>query len=259
MAALEWARRLHLYEERSQIEERPNLAPDFNQSKRLTDIVKLQISQTSPAQEGVDTPYLGGLITVVGFSRLPDPAAQELGKLLLDIRVGEWIELQIPILLSLSRLGRAPSSELNERLLKVLSEEDPALKKMGIFAAGVLAQSPEARSFFLPRLLELRHESTADLRWNAAFALARWGHFAEAEPVLKELLELASHVQRDATIADAPQEVMSEWTFASLDQAFRLVARGGSEDLRQKLAVIARGHPHLKLRQSAISALKSAQ
>ncbi len=255
MSALEWARRLHLYESRGQKTDVTRLAPDPLQSKRLAEIVKAALKGDSSRTEERDVPYLGGLVTVMGFSRFSPPALQELEALLNEIPVGEWRELQIPILLALARIQTPLPRTSEERLLRVLSEDDPALRKTGVFTVGVLAQSPESRDFFRPRVLELRNDSVSDVRWNAGFTLGRWLD-PQAAPVLTELLELSSRVRRDGHIEGEEAEVLTESLLLSMEQAFRLIGEGPDSELRQKLAVIAREHPHLKLRQAAISALK---
>jgi hypothetical protein len=256
MAILEWARRLHLYESRDQVRQVQRLAPDLNQSRRLGEVLRQELGRRAGGGESAEAAYLGGLVTVLGFSRAPVPAVRDLEEALISIRPREWSEVQIPLVLALSRLGLPLTQAGEERLLLVLSENDPALRKSGVFAVGVLAQSPQSRQVFHARVLELRRDFVSDVRWNAGFTLGRWRDPA-AEPVLAELVELAQNVRRDATIESEPGEVMSESLFLSLAQAFQVIAQLNLAELREKLAVISREHPHLKLRQAAISALKN--
>ena len=255
MAALEWGRRLHLYESRGQKENVLRLAPDTAQVKRLSDILKQSVGVRESSEAAPDSAYLGGLATVLGFARFAPAARDGLAEVLFAIRPREWTELQIPLILSLARLQLPISSPLSERLLVVLSEEDPALRKSGVFAVGVLAQSAESRESFRTRVIELVSDAVSDVRWNAGFALARWGDPA-AEPILEELVELALRVRRDATLEGDSGEVLTESILLSVQQAFRLIGERPAGALKQKLSVIAREHPHLKLRQAAISALQ---
>jgi hypothetical protein len=256
MAALEWARRLHLYESRGQKLDVTRLSPDPLQSKRLSEIVRAGLQSRGSTSEQIDVTYLSGLVTVIGFSRFPPPALQELEALLAQIPIREWSELQIPILLAMARFQTPLTRSSEERLLQVLSEDDPALRKTAVFTVGVLAQSAESREFFRPRVLELRSDSVSDVRWNAGFALGRWRD-PSAMPVLKELVDLAARVRRDGHIEGEDAEVLTESLLLSLEQAFRLIGEASDPELTQKLAVISREHPHLKLRQAAISALKT--
>ncbi|MEO5668285.1 MAG: HEAT repeat domain-containing protein [Bdellovibrionota bacterium] len=255
MASLEWARRLHLFESREQNQDKLRLAPDAAQTKRFSEIIKQAIAGKGTSQEAPDATYLGGLATVIGFSRFPTSAHQELSEIFVATPVREWVEVQIPVILALTRLQMPLAPNAEAHLLEALGEEDPALRKVAVFAVGVLAQSSESRAFFRPKLLEIRSDSVSDVRWNAGFALGRWQD-PEAEPVLKELLDLASRVRRDATIEGEGDEVLTESLLLSIEQAFRLIAQRPAGPLKEKLAVIAHEHPHLKLRQAAISALQ---
>jgi hypothetical protein len=256
MAAIEWGRRLHLYESRGQNSDVTRLSPDPLQSKRLAEIVRASLKFGGSNAEQVDAIYLGGLVTVIGFSRFAPPALQDLEALLAEIPVREWTELQIPILLALARLQTPVSKVSEERLLKVLSEEDPALRKTAVFTVGVLAQSSESRDFFRARVLELCSDPVSDVRWNSGFTLGRWRD-PQAQPVLKELVDLAGRVRRDGHIDGEESGVLTESLLLSMDQAFRLIGESPDSELAQKLAVISREHPHLKIRQAAISALKT--
>ncbi len=73
---------------------------------------------------------------------------------------------------------------------------------------------------------------------------------------MRELLELAERVEKSAHIRGEPGEVMDEALFVALEQGFRVVVQLRDETLMKKLSVMSREHPHLKLRQAAISALK---
>jgi HEAT repeat protein len=122
---------------------------------------------------------------------------------------------------------------------------------------GVLASTPQSRDVFRSKILELRNDLVSDVRWNAGFALGRWKD-PSAEPVLRELVELAARVRRDGHLQEGEaDDVLTESLLLSVEQAFRLVGQGNEGELKQKLAVIAKDHPHLKIRQAAISALKT--
>lgn len=255
MSATEWARRLHLYAGRDQKENLMRLSPDPVQAKRLADVVRATLTNPAPETEVPDSVYLGALTAVIGFGRFAPAASSDLSELLILIPQGEWAEVQVPLILALARLHRPLTAELQDRLLKVLNEEDPALRKVGVFAVGALAQTPESKEFFKTRVLQLANDFVSDVRWNAGFALARWREDA-SKPVLSELMELASRVRRDGNLEGEGGEVLTESLLLSFAQAFQLTARSGDETLKQKLSVISREHPHLKIRQAAISALQ---
>jgi len=256
MTATEWARRLHLYDSRNQHEELIRLSPDPVQAKRLAEVVRKVLSNPSSGSEAPDSVYLGALTAVIGFGRFAPAASSDLGELLILIPQGEWAEVQIPLVLALARLRRPLTPELQIRFLKVLNEEDPALRKVGVFAVGALAETSESREFFKTRVLQLANDPISDVRWNAGFSLARWGD-AASKPVLSELMELASRVRRDGSLEAEDAEVLTESLLHSFAQAFQLVGQSADEVLKQKLSVISRAHPHLKIRQAAISALQA--
>ena len=91
----------------------------------------------------------------------------------------------------------------------------------------------------------LLEDPVADVRWNAALALARLGDRA-AIPVLRRMLDRALVGQVPEIRPDQQEEVM-----VSAVRALNALDREASRELFERLA---EGDPSLKVRQAAIEA-----
>ena len=79
------------------------------------------------------------------------------------------IETRICAVMALSEVG-AVDDGLSSLVLELIRDDDPALRKVGIYAAGRVG-GPET----LEPLRERLEDSVLDVRWNAALSLARRG------------------------------------------------------------------------------------
>src|SRR5213076_1055170 len=97
-----------------------------------------------------------------------------------------------------------------ETVLEMSASEDAGARKM---AAYVLGQLNDRRA--IPRLRVLAEDRTADVRWNAAIALAELGD-PSGLPVLRSMIDRAA-LARQA-------EVSSEQTEAAMINALKALA-----------------------------------
>jgi HEAT repeat protein len=146
-------------------------------------------------------------------------------------------------------LGSSGDPTVAPRLEPLYASQDAGIRKMVVYALGALPGDGP--------LLTLRlalADPEADVRWNAAVALARHGS-AEGAPVLKQMLDrpyVEQTVKRDVRQyedADPVADVM----ISGLRAAAALKADG----LRPSIEEISRQDQSLRVRQAALEALKA--
>jgi len=127
-------------------------------------------------------------------------------------------------------------------------DADPGIRKMVVYALGALPGDTQ--------LLTLRtalQDPAADVRWNAAVALARHGR-SDGVPVLQQMLNRAyveQHVRRDIR-QDEDQDPIADVMISGL----RAAATLKNESLRPSVATLSREDRSTKVRQAALEALK---
>jgi HEAT repeat protein len=145
-------------------------------------------------------------------------------------------------------LGSSGDPTVAPRLEPLYASQDPGIRKMVVYALGALpGEGP------LVTLRLALSDPAADVRWNAAVALARHGS-PEGASVLKQMLDrsyVEQTVKRDVRQyedADPVADVM----ISSLKAAAALKA----ESLRPSIEAISRADRSLRVRQAALEALK---
>jgi hypothetical protein len=274
IAALLWSQKLQDATLRKNESVLTLYSPNVSHTERLSSVLKNRIEMYYARSSSEDLLYLGSLIQILSFSRVPQLSWATFKELLLDARRESLpSELRVQLLLGLSRMASylevsrtAPDAALTEALIRESRSNESALRKAASYAFGLLygAKSSSLRELVRLRLHELLNDDVGDVRWNAAFALGRWADDVSLKPVLEELIRLAQDVQKTGKIEGDDSMVLTEALLETLDQSFRLTVRLGSKegfevlaDPLQKIAVISREHPHLKIRQAALAALKS--
>lgn len=143
-------------------------------------------------------------------------------------------------LYALWSLGQLQSPEGAGVMVEALSDKDPAVRSVSAFGLGRLASPPEA----LESVRELLEDPVAEVRWNAALALARNGD-PMGEPILIQMLD---------------RKYLSE--FSSLDaeeqrnlilNALRGLKQLKTLDLEEKLRRLATEDPDPAVRKAATS------
>jgi hypothetical protein len=238
-AATEWARQLHSAVDRDRADLLAEMKPSNEMAFRLGEIL---VKQAEPDAREPDVIYMGALATVLGFADQSSQATQELLKALELLGLDRLPEAQVYLVLALARVGGVPDEQMSFVLARVASPE-AAVRKATAYAVGLLGGRPlsvEAQDALI-RLLE---DLTADVRWNAAFALARQGNRAGFK-VLQELLESAQKSDREGG------EVLSLNALEVYREAMRASVSLGDPELVRSVGQIAHDHPNLKLRQAA--------
>lgn len=146
-------------------------------------------------------------------------------------------------------LGSLRESSAVPRIEGLFASDDPGIRKMVVYALGAI---PEAAS---SKVLEVGlNDPTADVRWNAAVALARHGR-REGVPVLRQMLDrryLDGAVQGQSE-SDADLDRVGDVMISGLQAAAAL----REASLKETVLGISREDKNLKVRQAALEALKS--
>jgi HEAT repeat protein len=141
------------------------------------------------------------------------------------------------VIYSVWALGAIGDPAAAPELVKLERSEDPGIRKAVAHALGSLP-SPEAAAALRGAL----QDSTEDVRWNAAVALARRGD-AAATPVLLQMMD-RSHL---ASVAGLSSEQADE----AVLQAIAASAKLPEPELRAALARLRDSDPSLKGRAAA--------
>lgn len=171
---------------------------------------------------------------------LPSDAVEQLAKALDDADG----ESRISIIWA---LGSSGDSNVVPRLQPLYESSDPGVRKMVVYALGALAG--DAQSVTLRTALQ---DSAADVRWNAAVALARHGS-SEGIPVLRQMLDRTYVEQAVEQASQQREDLVAEVMISGVRAAAALKASG----LRPSLEEISQREPNLRVRQEAIEALKT--
>jgi HEAT repeat protein len=147
-------------------------------------------------------------------------------------------------------LGSSGDPAVVPRLVTLYTaqDSDAGIRKMVVYALGALpgeAQEPTLRTAL--------QDAVADVRWNAAVALARHGSH-DGVPVLKQMLDrqyVERAVKRDVR-ADDDQDPIADVMISGL----RAAASLKDDSLRPSITTLSQQDRSLKVRQAALEALK---
>ena len=267
MAAVEWYRKLNVAYQKDPeaFDVLHPLAPRLEQQERICRYsLSAANDKTTEAESGLsqDIAYQSAIIGLLGFSFFKNPAADCLWNIL-DLRSS--VTLQGRALMSLAVLSIQVPPSRNDMFVTFVRSPDASLRKVSAFAAGILLKSKDSRNQVEPSLLELLSDYDSDVRWNAAFAFARWGT-KQGQQVFEEIVWYAENINKNGMLVSSSQEKnLRELTGGSqnltaprlnaLEQAFALMVPLEFSELNKKLSVIAQNHPHLKVRLAAKNAL----
>jgi HEAT repeat protein len=146
-------------------------------------------------------------------------------------------------------LGSSGDPGVVPRLQPLFASSDAGIRKMVVYALGALPG--EAQIDTLRTALE---DSAADVRWNAAVALARHGR-GEGVPVLQQMLDrsyVEQVVKRDVDQM-ADQDPIADVMISGL----RAAAALKDARLRPSIEGLSQQDRSLKVRQAALEALKA--
>jgi len=172
---------------------------------------------------------------------LPPDAVATLSKGLSDSDTGARIS-------AICALGASGDPAVAVTLQPLYDSDDAGVRKMVVYALGALPG--EAQVVTLRTALQ---DPAADVRWNAAVALARHGR-DEGVPVLGQMLDrsyVEQTVKREAR-QDDDQDPIADVIISGLRAAATLKAGA----LREPIQNLSRQDRSLKVRQAALEALK---
>lgn len=147
-------------------------------------------------------------------------------------------------------LGSSGDAAVVPRLIPLYTapDTDAGVRKMVVYALGALPGTEQAAT-----LRTALQDDTADVRWNAAVALARKGSH-EGVPVIKQMLDrtyVEQTVKRDVR-QDADEDPIADVIISGL----RAAATLNDEALKPPVTALSRNDKSLKVRDAAIEALK---
>src|SRR5262249_49362671 len=132
----------------------------------------------------------------------------------------------------------------------------PGIRKMVVYALGALPGDAQLRT-----LRTALQDSTADVRWNAAVALARHGN-TDGVPVLRQMLDrtYVEQVVKQARAAmreeDIRQDEDEDPIADVMISGLRAVATLKDESLKSSVEDLSKQDRSLKVRAAALEALK---
>lgn len=172
---------------------------------------------------------------------LPEQAVADLGKSLDDPDSEARIS-------AIWALGSSGDASVVPRLQPLYESSDAGIRKMVVYALGALPGDDQ-----IVTLRTALQDSTPDVRWNAAIALARHGR-REGVGVLRQMIDRAyveQAVTREAR-PDADEDPVADVMISGL----RAVAALKDESLKSSVESLSQQDRSLKVRQAAIEALK---
>lgn len=179
------------------------------------------------------------LVLVLG--KLQDKAALPL---LLAAAKDDDPETRLYAVWALGTLGEGNFAAL-EPVLAASESPDPGMKKMAAYVLGKLA---DARA--VPRLKVLLEDSSADVRWNAAIALAEL-HDPSGLDVLRGMIDRASLARQAALSSD-----QTELAMESALQALAILKDGATLPAIER---VAKEDPNLRVRDAARKAAEASR
>lgn len=144
-------------------------------------------------------------------------------------------------------LGSSGDASVVPKLAPLYNSPDAGIRKMVVYALGALPGTAQ-----LPTLHTALQDSTADVRWNAAVALARHGN-GDGVPVLKQMLDrryVEQAVKRDARSGD-DQDPVSDVMISGL----RAAASLKDASLKPAVLALSQTDQSMKVREAALEAL----
>ena len=164
-------------------------------------------------------------------------------------RINGWTEeMNEAHISTIWALGASGDPEVIPRLQPLYASPDPGIRKIVVYALGALPGDGQ-----LPTLRTALEDSAADVRWNAAVALARKGS-VDGAAVLKQMLDreyVEQTVKRDVR-QDSDEDPVADVLISGLRAAATLKA----ESLKPAVTALSRMDRSMRVRQAALEALK---
>ena len=166
-------------------------------------------------------------------------------------RLNGWSDIDIneARITTIWALGASGDAGVVPRLLSLYESADAAIRKIVVYALGALPGDAQ-----LATLREALRDSAADVRWNAAMALARHGSH-DGLQVIRQMLD-RQHVAQEVT-REARQDQEVDPVADVIVSGLRAAAVLGDPALRDAVASLSRDDPSLRVRSAALEALKA--
>jgi HEAT repeat protein len=166
-------------------------------------------------------------------------------------RINGWSEIDIneARIMTIWALGSSGDASVVARLVPLFDSTDAGVRKIVVYALGALPGDAQ-----LPTLSRALKDDAADVRWNAAVAMARHDS-AEGVPVLREMLDRAfveQTVKRDVRQYE-DQDPVADVMISGL----RAAAALNDPALKASVEGLSQQDRSLRVRQAALEALKA--
>ena len=166
-------------------------------------------------------------------------------------RINGWAEIDIneARIMTIWALGSSGDASVVAKLVPLYGSTDAGIRKMVVYALGALPGDAQ-----LATLSHALKDEAADVRWNAAVALARHDS-ADGVPVLREMLDRAfveQTVRRDVRQYE-DQDPVADVIISGL----RAAAALNDPTLKPSVEGLSQQDRSLRVRQAALEALKT--
>jgi HEAT repeat protein len=148
-------------------------------------------------------------------------------------------------------LGSSGDPAVAEVLQPLYQSSDPGIRKMAVYALGALPGTSQ-----LVTLKTALQDTAADIRWNAAVALARHGD-REGAGVIRQMLDrdYVEHIVKRDVRQDEDEDPIGDVMISGL----RAAAALKDETLRGTITSISQTDRSMKVRSAALEALKDME
>lgn len=146
-------------------------------------------------------------------------------------------------------LGSSGDPAMVAKVQPLYDSPDAGIRKMVVYALGALPGDAQETT-----LRTALNDDTADVRWNAAVALARHGS-KDGVPVLKQMLD-RTYLQQ-AVKREVRQDEDDDPIADVMVTGIRAIAALKDESLRPSVEGLSKQDSSMKVRQAAIEALKA--
>lgn len=232
MAAVEWSRQISKAEARD-ARALQDVRPSADESRLLGQELIFQ-SENGP---NADVVYAGALATLLSYSVDQAAALELVKKAAITFEQKGPAESWLYPLLALARLDAAQDPVIEAFFLRAARHNEASLRKASVLGLSRAAHqgSVSLSADAVRQLHLLLEDEQEDVRWNAAFALARRQDLA-AKPVLGRLL---------SEVEGANEKVMRD---EILLEIVRSVRELDDAELKGRLEKISENRSHFRLR-----------
>lgn len=235
MAAVEWSRQISKAEAQG-VQALQTVRPGADEIRLLAQELLFQSENGATA----DVTYAGALATLLSYAENREAALLALKPAALAFEAKGSADSLLYPLLALARLDGVQDPEIEAFFLRAARHNEASLRKASVLGlsraahVGAVTLSADA----VQQLRLLLEDEQMDVRWNAAFALARRQDLA-AKAVLLRLLD---------QVESANEKVMRDEILLEIVRSVRAL---GDEELKGRLQKISENHSHFRLRHMA--------